>query len=163
MRLSFVSLLALSFVAACATRGSEFPVLSRTMSSDATADCAALASELERVAVLRREIAREQNVAGASDVASVLVSTAVNPLGGLIEGALTAAGAEMRNTRYDRAADAADQRIETLLSLRGARECERSDAELALVDAFADQRAGEGRAREAREEAIATFLPPPAR
>jgi hypothetical protein len=120
-------------------------------------------SELERVAVLRREIAREQNSAGASDVTSVLISTAVNPLAGVVEGALTAAGAERRNARYDGAADAADQRIATLLSLRKERSCERPDAELALMAAFEGQQGGDRRTREVREDAVAAFLPPRAR
>ncbi|MGD9979164.1 MAG: hypothetical protein AB7H66_10925 [Hyphomonadaceae bacterium] len=159
MRRVLIALLAAG-AAGCATRGSAFPVLTQTMSGDATADCAALQSELERVAVLRREIAHEQNTAGASDVASIVISAASDPLGGLVNGALTAAGAGMRNARYDRAADAADLRIHTLLTLRAERDCDRPQAEQTLTAAFEAASDETKQAREAREDAVASFLPP---
>jgi len=162
MRLVLVALL-LAGLGACATRGSRFPVLPAGMASDAAADCAALGAELERVAVLRREIAHEQNRTGANDVAAVLMSAIANPIAGVVDAAVTSAGANVRNTRYDRAADAADRRISTLMHLRAERGCDRPEPEQALMTAF-DAVAGEtSQAREAREEAIEAFLPPSAR
>lgn len=147
-------------LASCATRGSQFPVLAPTANADAAADCAALGSELERVAVLRREIAREQNATGANDVTSTVLAAATNPIGGVVTALAISAGAGARNTRYDRAADAADQRIATLLTLRGERACERSEAELTLTSAFATPMEETSQARESREDAIIAFLPP---
>ena len=159
MRLVLVALLA-SGLASCATRGSPFPVLTPSMTSDAAADCAALGSELERVAVLRREIAGEQNRTGANDVANVVMSTITNPIAGVVDAAVTSAGAGARNRRYDRAADAADQRISTLMMLRVERECERPEAELALTSAFAAHAGETTQGREVREGAVAAFLQP---
>lgn len=160
MRLVLVALLATIGAAGCATRGSQFPVLAPTMTSDAAADCAALGSELERVAVLRREIAGEQNRTGANDVTNVVVSAVTNPIAGVVDAAVTSAGAGARNRRYDRAADAADERISTLMVLRAERRCEQPEQELALMSAFAEHAGETPPNREAREDAIAAFLRP---
>lgn len=159
MRLILVALLA-SGLGACATRGSQFPVLAPTMTSDAAADCPALGSELERVAVLRREIAGEQNRTGANDVTSVAMSAITNPIAGVVDAAVTSVGASARNRRYDRAADAADQRISTLMTLRAERGCERPEPELALMSAFAAHAEETSGGREAREDAVVAFLQP---
>lgn len=159
MRIVLVALVAIG-VASCATRGSQFPVLAPTMTSDAAADCAALGSELERVAVLRREIAAEQNRTGANDVTNVVISAITNPIAGVVDAAVTSAGAGARNTRYDRAADAADERLSTLMALRVERGCAQPEPELGLMSAFATNAGETAQAREAREDAIVAFLRP---
>lgn len=127
------------------------------MPSDQAATCDDLARDLARVAVLRREIAREQTAGNTSDLGNVAMSTAVSPVLGATDALITAAGSSARNRRYDRAADAADARIATLLGERSRRGCEQPEAERVLMAALAGSPTDPARARGIRGVAASAF------
>lgn len=149
-------------VAACAATASQFPVAQQTLPADASASCETLGAELERLAVLRREIGRERRELNAQDAASVVINTLLFPPLLLIDGPLTAAGASARNQRLDASSDAAETRMITLLQLRAQRECEadtaRAEAETTLASALQANPGDAREARRARAQAVDSYL-----
>jgi hypothetical protein len=160
----WVSALALCVVAtACATQASEFPVAQQSLATDATASCENLAGELDRLAVLRREIGRERGELNAQDTANLLLNSINFPPSLLISAPLTAMGADARNRRLDTSSGAAETRMLVLSNLRSERACgpsnpERADAEPRLVAALRANPGNSADARRARAKAVEAYL-----
>lgn len=111
-------------IAGCASQPlSTYPVLERTLESDAALDCAGLDDEILKANAIRDAIYKEHGDVIQEAVIGSAVMIAVNPIQGVFDSIIAAGSASKGAKKYTEAATAAGARMEQILTDKKRDDC----------------------------------------